>query len=91
MGLAWAAIWLPDFHNLNPKDTLSWVRKDTAKEKTVGASYTSWASQGKIHSFGHLSKSQSTSVGQIFLKQDYSPIDIPSSETRAQQSAVFTE
>jgi hypothetical protein len=79
------------FPQLNPKDTLSWVRKDTGKRKTFGAVGTGIASGGKRHSFRHLSKSKITSVGKNFLKQDYSPITFPSSETGVQHATVFTD
>jgi hypothetical protein len=79
------------FPQLNPKDTLSWVRKDTGKRKTFGAERLLIASRGKRHSFRHLSKSQIASYGKNFLKQDYSPIGATSSETGGEPAAVFTD
>ena len=45
----------------------------------------------KAHSFRHLFNTKTTSTDRKSLKQAYSPIRIPSRETRRQPGSVFTD
>jgi hypothetical protein len=76
---------------LNLKDTLLATTTDISRRNIAQTAFYATAAERETHSFRHLSKSKISCLGPKSLKQAYSPIEIPSPESRVKKAIIFTD